>query len=113
VRILLSATALLFTASCAYEPLWQPRSPPPGQLSLSNYRFEQANVEAVATASPDCAAADPAVQAAAFDLPFKATRVIAAPPAADICWRTQAPGGPWSGWNRAFTASGRYVDARL
>src|SRR5882672_1255098 len=91
VRILLSAALLLATAACADPPApwgWTPGwTPPPGQLALSNYRFDHAAVEAIVTPSPDCAAVDPAAGATAFDLPFKGTRVIMAAPNADICWR--------------------------
>jgi hypothetical protein len=105
VRILLSVAALLVTASCA----------PSAHLTLSNFRFEHAGVEAVVTANPDCSAHDGA--ATTFDLPFKGTRVIHAPPAADICWRRRigdAPGTErWGEWHRAFTASGRSIDSEL
>jgi len=110
VRILLSAAVLLVTASCT-AMIW---TPPPGQLTLSNNRFDHASIEAVVTAAPDCAAAtDPATPATAFDLPFKGTRVLVAAPNADICWRRQVAGGPWTDWNRAFTASGRFIDSQL
>lgn len=107
VRIFLSAAALLATASCSYF------SPPPGQLALSNYRFESASVQAVVTAAPDCGALDSSAPATRFDLPFKGTRVIAAGPGSDICWRRAVPGGQWTAWNRAFTASGRRIDSQL
>ena len=110
MRILLSAALLLATASCAYGP-W---TLPPGQLTLSNYRFDHASVEAMVTAAPDCAAADPAASPPTdFDLPFKGTRVIVALPHADICWRRQVASGRWSDWNRAFTGSGRFIDSQL
>jgi hypothetical protein len=109
VRILLSVAALLTLASCA--------APPP-HLTLSNFRFEHAGVEAVVTANPDCSAHDGA--AIAFDLPFKATRVIDAPRGSDVCWRRvggapgAAPGAaPGGEWHRAFTASGRSIDSEL
>jgi hypothetical protein len=113
VRFLLSAGLLLGAASCAYEPPLAVWTPGPGQLTLSNYRFDHATIQAVATAAPDCAAADPGAAGASFDLPFKGTHAIPAPPDADICWRAQVRGGRWSDWNRAFTAAGRYVDTRL
>ena len=104
MRILLSIAALLVTASCAA----------PAHLTLSNFRFEHAGVEAVVTANPDCGAHDgPAI---AFDLPFKATRVIDAPRGSDVCWRRVggAPGAaPGGEWHRAFTASGRSIDSEL
>jgi hypothetical protein len=101
VRILLSIAALLVTASCAA----------PAHLTLSNFRFDHAGVEAVVTANPDCSARDGA--ATTFDLPFKGTRVIDAPPAADVCWRRQTGAGQWGEWHRAFTASGRSIDTEL
>jgi hypothetical protein len=110
VRILLSAALLLVTASCTY---WGPWTLPPGQLTLSNYRFDHASIEAVVTAAPDCAAAVPASPATDFDLPFKGTRVIVAAPSADVCWRRQIAGGQWGDWNRAFTGSGRFIDTQL
>src|SRR5258708_31522368 len=118
VRILLSAALLLATSGCGYySPApwgWTPGwTPAPGQLALSNYRFDHAAVEAIVTPSPDCAAVDPAVGATAFDLPFKGTRVVVATPNADICWRRHAAGEPWTEWNRAFTSSGRFVDSQL
>jgi hypothetical protein len=120
VRILLSAAALLVTASCSYGTPWTPWIPwraPPGQLTLSNYRFADAAVETVVTTAPDCSAIDPAAPTTAFDLPFKGTRVIAAAPDADICWRRKIAGGAgaaqWTDWSRAFTASGRSIDLQL
>ncbi len=110
MRILLSAALLLVTASCTY---WGPWTLPPGQLTLSNYRFDHAGIEAVVTAAPDCAAAVPASPAADFDLPFKGTRVIVATPNADVCWRRQVAGGQWGEWNRAFTGSGQFIDTQL
>lgn len=107
VRILLSSAALLATAACGFL------SPPSGQLALSNYRFDRASVQAVVTAAPDCNALDASAPSLRFDLPFKGTRVIEAGPGSDICWRRTASGGQWSGWNRAFTASGRRVDSQL
>jgi hypothetical protein len=107
VRILLLAAVLIGAASCTLVAL------PPGQLALTNYRFDDANIQAIVTTAPDCSAADPAAPVAAFDLPFKGTRVIAAAPDADVCWRRQIPGGQWTDWNRAFTASGRSIDVQL
>jgi hypothetical protein len=107
VRNLLSAAVLLVTASCVMAP--------PAHLTLSNFRFDHAGIEAVVTANPDCSARDGA--ATNFELPFKGTRVIDAPPAADICWRRRVGGATgfehWSEWHRAFTASGRSIDAEL
>jgi hypothetical protein len=108
VRILLSVVALVGAASCTTL-----LAPAPGQLALTNYRFDHAAIQAVVTAAPDCSAADAVPPTTAFDLPFKGTRVIVAAPAADICWRRQVAGGQWTAWNRAFTASGRSIDSQL
>ncbi len=119
VRVLLSAGLLLATAGCAgsaWPPqwVWTPSwAPHPGQLTLSNDRFTMASVQAVMATGPDCAPANPAAPATAFELPFKGTHVLEAAPNADVCWRRQLAVGRWSEWNRAFTGSGRYVDAQL
>ncbi len=117
MRILLSAAALLVTAACtqyqgsSFTSLFWP--PPPGQLTLTNYRFDHAAIQAVVAVGPDCAPVDPSVPATAFDLPFKGSRVLVAAPNTDICWRRQVAGGPWTEWNRAYTASGKFIDTRL
>ena len=60
--------------------------------------------------------------ATSFELPLNGTRVIDTPAGSDVCWRRIEP--PFAEadaarraaeppWNRAFTASGRIVDARL
>jgi hypothetical protein len=103
VRNLLAVAILLAAASCTA----------PTHLTLSNFRFDHANVEAVATANPDCNAGDPGAAPLDFILPFKGTRVIEAPLAADICWRRQVGPGQWGEWHRAFTASGRSIDSEL
>jgi hypothetical protein len=106
-RVLLGAAVLAGVAACSLL------APPPGQLTLSNYRFDRVSVQAVVTAVPDCNAVDQSMPATAFDLPFKGTRVIAAAPDSDVCWRRLVPGGQWTGWNRAFTATGRSIDSQL
>jgi len=117
VRVLLAAGALFALASCSYYGWPSPTSlvwtPPPGQLTLSNYRFDQAPIEAVMAAGPDCAAADSPAPATDFVLLFKGTRVLVAAPNTDICWRRQLANGQWTDWNRAFTASGRFIDAQI
>jgi hypothetical protein len=117
MRVLLAAGALLALASCSYYGWPSPTSliwtPPPGQLTLSNDRFDQAPIEAVMAAGPDCAAADPSTPATDFVLLFKGTRVIVAAPNTDICWRRQLANGQWTDWNRAFTASGRFIDVQI
>jgi hypothetical protein len=114
MRILLSAAVLLVTASCVSQNNWSPWVPwgPPGQLELSNLRFGRAAVEAVVSEAPDCSPV-PGGAPIDFDLPFKGTRVIGAAPKTDICWRRQMEDGQWTEWNRAFTATGRSVDAQL
>jgi hypothetical protein len=108
LRALAFGAVLLATASCSLLP-----GPPPGHLTLSNYRFDHAAIQAVVTAAPDCTPVDPSAPPNAFVLPFKGTRVIEAAPSTDICWRRQLASGQWSDWNRAFTASGRYIDSQL
>jgi len=96
--------------------------PSPGRLTLSNFSFDTAHVEAVVTAAPDCAVRE-GTMASAFVLPLNGTRVIEAAPGADVCWRRAidprtAAGAPpstpgWTEWNRAFLSSGRSVDSQL
>ena len=111
VRSLLLLMAVLGLAGCNYYDLsvW---SLPPGQLTLSNYRFDHAPIEAMMVAGPDCTPVEGAAPTD-FDLPFKGTRVLVAAPRSDICWRRQLADGRWTDWNRAFTATGRFVDAQL
>ena len=97
--------------------------PPPGRLMLSNFSFEPVRVQAVLAAGQACAIADAAAvtEVTEFVVPSNGTRILPAPPGADICWRREAPPvaadnasvAPWSAWNRAFTAPGRYLDATL
>ena len=112
MRRILTVAALLGLTSCGYYN-WSVWTPPPGQLTLSNYRFEHAAVQAVMTAAPDCTPVDASATPTAFDLPFKGTHVLVAPPNTDICWRRQVAGGQWTDWNRAYTASGRFIDSQL
>jgi len=115
-RIVLSVALLLAMSSCVYQKnqtLWTPFDfGPPGQLALSNFRFEHAAIEAVVSAAPDCSPI-PGAAPVDFDLPFKGTRVIEAAPDADVCWRWGTAPGQWGEWNRAFTASGRALNAQL
>jgi hypothetical protein len=63
---------------------------------------------------PMCSPAAPGGTPLDFDLPFKGTRVLDAPPGeVTICWRRQVGSGQWSEWNRAFIAPGLSVDAEL
>jgi hypothetical protein len=152
VRILLISALLVATASCAWPPpppaemagtsppppapvFYVPNPfalllgaippgapPPPGRLTLSNFTFEHARVEALITPYPDCALRE-GTAASAFELPLNGTRVIEAALGTDVCWRRQiepakdqdvAPSAPgWSEWNRVFTSSGRSIDSRL
>jgi hypothetical protein len=114
MRILLLSGALLVVAACA--------SPPPGRLTLSNFSFDDAHVEAVITGAADCAVRE-GTATSDFVLPLNGTRVIEAVPGSDVCWRraiapgtipgaaSSAPG--WTEWNRAFLSSGRSVDSQL
>jgi hypothetical protein len=104
--------------------LWGPE--PGGRLTLSNFSYDTARVQAVLTNGPDCTIADPAA-AADFVMPLNATRIIPTPAGVDVCWRREVPEtasspvarGPapampgWADWNRSYTGSGRFIDARL
>ena len=104
--------------------LWGPE--PGGRLTLSNFSYDTARVQAVLTNGPDCAVADPAA-AADFVMPLNATRIIPTPAGVDVCWRREVPATAsaqvargaapaipgWADWNRSYTGSGRFIDARL
>jgi hypothetical protein len=88
---------------------------PPGRLTLSNYSFDRARVQALVTAYPDCGAHE-GIVITDFALPLNGTRVIEAAPGADICWRREFPPGTapgWTEWNRDYTGTGRSIDAKL
>jgi len=114
MRILLLSGVLLAVASCAL--------PPPGRLTLSNFTFDNAHVEAVISGAPDCAVRE-GTTTSDFVLPLNGTRIIESVPGADVCWRRAiepgtapgaAPAAPgWTEWNRAFLSSGRSVDSQL
>ena len=98
-------------------------SPPsPGRLTLSNFSFDTARVEAVITGAPDCAVRE-GTTPSDFVLPLNGTRIIESVPGADVCWRRaieparSARAAPstqgWTEWNRAFLSSGRSVDSQL
>ena len=112
MRGFLAAASLLGLASCAYYD-WSVWTLPPGQLTLSNYRFSHAPIEAVMASGADCTLTAASDAPTSFDLPFKGSRVIVAMPNSDICWRRQLADGRWTDWNRAFTAAGRFVDSQL
>lgn len=101
------------------------RPPAAGRLTLRNFTSALADVEALATPYPDCAL-HPGLVPEDFKLPRNATWIIPTPPGSDVCWRRLQPGAPpniaqglkpavpvAAEWNRAFTASGRSIDARL
>jgi hypothetical protein len=99
----------------------QPPAPLPGRLTLSNFNYDRARVEAMLTPYPDCEIRE-GISSTNFELPLNGTRVIDTPPGADVCWRrlepplaeTPSPGVPrTTPWNRAFLSSGRIVDSRL
>ena len=94
----------------------------PGRLTLSNFSFDNAHVEAVITGAPDCAVHE-GTTTSDFVLPLNGTRIIESVPGADVCWRRAIEPGRnagaapstqgWTEWNRAFLSSGRSVDSRL
>ena len=104
--------------------LWLPPAPPPmlspppgpGRLTLSNFVYDRARVQALVTAYPDCGAHE-GVVIADFVLPLNGTRVIEAAPGADVCWRREFPPdatpGGWTEWNRDYTGTGRSIDTKL
>lgn len=110
----------------AYRPAVLPwplsQTPGPGRLTLGNYTFRLADVEAVVTPYADCAF-HPGLVARDFKLPLNGTWAIDTPPGSDVCWRrvagpaqpgaasVTAPASP--GWNRALTGAGRSIDAQL
>lgn len=142
VRILLISALLVATASCASPPpaeiaaapapavaaapaprfplpfAWLFGPPPPGRLTLSNFSFDAAHIQAVITPYPDCEPR-PDTATTAFELPLNGTRVIEAAAGSDVCWRRAVepgspPGAPgWTEWNRDYTSSGRSIDSRL
>ena len=150
MRILIVPALLTLTASCAWPPPPEAAGPPPiaaapapapfvpaplawpfvpfvhptppGRLTLSNFSYDHAQVQALVTPFPDCVARE-GTATSAFVLPLNATRVIEAAPQADVCWRralepgTRAGAAPstpgWTEWNRVFLSSAGSVDSRL
>ncbi len=113
VGALLGSGLLALTASCAAPPA------PAGRLLLNNFSFEPTVVQAVLAAGPDCAIGAPG-GASEFVLPPNGTRIIPAPPGFDVCWRRELiaenttgypPTDRWMAWSRAYTGTGRFVDA--
>src|SRR5262249_34393565 len=107
----------------ALPPFLGPWTPEPssGRLTLSNFSFDVAHVEAVVTNSPDCAIRSEGDVPSDFRLPLNGTRIITARPGADVCWRRQLEadevpenkGDGWTGWNRVFLASAITGTSRL
>lgn len=97
------------------------RRPPP-RLTLSNFSYDRAHVEAVVTANSDCDARDAGFYATSqFELTYNGTRVIEVPVGDDVCWRRDLASGEgagmaapsWSRWSRAYLSSGRSIELRL
>ena len=108
MRPILVLALPLCAAACTIS-----HGPTPGTLLLSNRNLPATGVETVVTANPDCGARGPGfVAGSSFILPPDATRIIAARPGADVCWR-RARQPSWPGWNRAFLAPGRTIDSTL
>jgi len=99
------------------------RPPPvqPGHLTLSNFAYDHAHVEAIVTPYTDCELRE-GTASSHFLLPLNGTWVVDTPAGSDVCWRRELPIDPasdplraprWSGWNRAYLSSGRLVDSQL
>jgi hypothetical protein len=105
-----------------FAPILPAAPPPPGRLTLSNFSFDHAHVQALITPYPDCAAHEGTLTSD-FVMPLNGTRVIEAAPGTDVCWRREiAPGtepgaapstAGWTEWNREFVAVAGSVDSRL
>jgi hypothetical protein len=101
--------------------LWAPPAGP-GRLTVSNFIYDRARVEAFVTPYRDCELRE-GMAVTSFDLPLNGTRVIDTPAGSDVCWRriepplaeARAPTAvpPPIPWNRAYTTSGRILDTRL
>ncbi len=121
-QITAPAPFVLAPLAWLFAPVLLPTPPPAGRLTLSNFSFPNAHVQAVITGYPDCAVRD-GTAASDFVLPLNGTRVIDAAPGADVCWRRALEPGPaqatppsvpgWTEWNRVYTSSGRSIDTRL
>lgn len=105
---------------------WLFALPPPvpwhGRVTLSNFSYDAAHVQAVITPYADCEV-HPGTASSDFELPLNGTRIITPQPGTDVCWRRELPPGPmpngtelvsgWTGWSRVFTSSGRAIDSQL
>lgn len=104
--------------------LFQPLAAVPwhGRVTLSNFSYDDAHVQAVITPYADCEV-HPGTASSDFKLPLNGTRIINAVPGNDVCWRRELPPGPqpngpelvsgWTGWSRVFTSSGNAIDSQL
>jgi hypothetical protein len=99
------------------------RPPPawPGHLTLSNFAYDSAHVEAIVTPYPDCELHE-GTASSHFLLPLNGTWAVDTPAGSDVCWRRELPSDTaadplraprWTGWNRAYLSSGRLVDSQL
>ena len=91
-------------------------------MTLSNFNYDDAHVQAVITPYADCEPR-PGTASSDFAIPLNGTRIIAAVPGADVCWRRALPrarrraapswypAGP--GGAGSSTSSGRAIDSRL
>ncbi|HEX3953568.1 MAG TPA: hypothetical protein VHW90_08345 [Stellaceae bacterium] len=94
----------------------------PTRLTLSNFSYDSARVQAVVTTASDCTPV-PGSAPGDFVLPINGTHVLDVAPGTDVCWRRElAPGTPqsptsassgWTPWNRAYLSSGHSIDAQL
>lgn len=102
---------------------WAFRTPPASRLTLSNFTFDDARVEALVTPFPDCVPRQGTAMQD-FVLPLNATRIIEAAPGSDVCWRRAVQPAPaqtanvpagsgWTEWNRVFLSSGHSIDSQL
>jgi hypothetical protein len=120
VPVIIAINSVFTTLPPPPPPLTARVASVPSRLTLSNFNYDRARVEAMITPYPDCQVRDGMVSSN-FELPLNATRIIDTPPGADVCWRrleppleqATSPGVPrFVPWNRAYT-SGRTVDSRL
>jgi hypothetical protein len=114
-----------------FAPRWSswlfghPPAASPGRMTLSNFTFGLAHVEALITPYPDCVVR-PGMVPIDLKLPLNSTETVTAPPGTDVCWRRMVerppgaalrlagpPQGAWTPWNRVFTSFGHSVDAHL
>jgi hypothetical protein len=93
-----------------------------GRVTLSNFTYDDARVQAVITPYADCEV-HPGTTSSDFELPLNGTRIIWSQPGKDVCYRRELPPGPqptgpelisgWTGWSRVFTSAGRPIDSQL